>query len=180
MSIIKNIQKYSHCILGQYTLRPPTEKEASQNAAGCLDADQYYEHSGTGGATPFRFIAELKMTQNGQQLFDAYYTALKTVCMKILQEVENFVRKHNVDTAKEVQKFDTVTSPLGVRIRVLIRRDSPDKIDTEVLFFIDGDEKGETDFEVVCKKAGIVPVTKLAECLSTPLNQADQSIKANM
>jgi len=166
--------------MGQYTLRPPTVEELKKNSMAGMDAVQYYESSGTGTATPFRFLAELKMTQNGQQLFDAYYTALKTVCHTILHESEEYIKKNKLNLQKELTDNQIIKNSLSIRIRAFLRRDDTSKIDTEVLFYIDESEKGEKDFAQVCRKAGIVPVVKLAECLASPLEQADQSIRANM
>lgn len=181
MGNIQNIQKYSHCILGRYELRPPTPEEEKKNHMAGIDAEQYYEATSTGGATPFRFLAELKMTQNGQRLFDCYYSALKEVCNTVMQLTEEFVKKNNINIDHaQISRVKKLKNRLAIRIRVFVPHVYNDKIDTEVLFYIKGSAKGEKDFYKVCEAVGVLTVSKLAQALSAPLGEADQATSSTL
>lgn len=181
MSLIKNISKYSHCILGRYEIRPPDENERRRGDIAGLDAEQYYEASSTGGAVPFKFLTELKMTQHGDTLFDAFYASLKVVTNTILARADEYAKgKQIVIRPEDLKYLPEVDHKVALRIRVFVPRVYTDKVDTEILWFVDGDEKGTSDFEKVCDAAGVVTVVLLARELLRPIKYASDAIKHNL
>lgn len=182
MSLIKNVQKYSHCILGKYEIRPPTENEKGMKMIAGIDADQFYESSGSGGAVPFKFLAELKMAQHGDTLFDSYFNALKITSETILKRAEEWSRDNNIGpiNAAAISRISALKNRLAIRIRCFIPRIYVDKIDTEILWYIKGDEKGTVDFDSVCKEVGVITVVLLGSELMKPIKAASDAIRANI
>ena len=177
MSKIINVAKYSHCIMGKYELGPPLPKH--QNSMGQLEAEQYYESTGTKGVVPFKFLAELKMTQNGQILFDAYFSTLRVVVQTMLAQTEEYCARNQITPASVVAEAQQpISKRLGIRIRAFIPVVYKDRADVEVLFYIEGSDTGEKDFDSVAAAVGPVMLVKLAECLAVPLEQAKASISA--
>ena len=181
MSLIKNISKYSHCVYGRYEIRPPTESEKRvRNIAG-IDADQFYESSASGGAVPFKFLIELRMAQHGNILFDAYYASLQLVAQTIVREAERYAKEKGITlSAADLDKVTEVKHNLAIRIRVFIPRIYTDKVDTEILWFVRGDEKGITEFDKVCDAVGFLTVLLLARELMRPIKIATDAIQSNM
>lgn len=182
MSLIQNVQKYSHCILGKYELRPPNEDEMKMRMIAGIDADQFYESSGSGGAVPFKFLAELKMAQNGDILFDSYFNALRVTSKTILQRAEEWCRDNGIGPVDQaaLSRVTAIKNRLAIRIRCFIPRIYVDKIDTEILWYIKGSEKGTTDFDKVCKECGVITVTLLGSELMKPVKTASDAIRANV
>jgi hypothetical protein len=181
MSLIKNISKYSHCILGMYELRPPLKQEEARGNVAGMDATQYYEASATGGAVPFKFLIELRMAQHGEKLFDAYYSSLKHVISTVFGLAEKYAKDNNITfSASDLDRLPKIAHRLGLRIRVFIPRVFTDKVDTEILWYIKGNDKGTGDFNTVAKECGLLMPVLLARELSVPIRVATDAIKSNM
>lgn len=181
MSLIKNVSKYSHCIYGKYEIRPPTENERRVGNIAGIDADQFYESSASGGAVPFKFLIELRMAQHGNTLFDAYYASLQLVARTIMAEAERYAKEKGALIQPEALKhIPEVKHRLAIRLRVFIPRVYSDKVDTEILWFVRGDEEGITDFDKVCDAVGFMTVLLLARELLRPIKIASDAVQSNL